>query len=270
MSVLVSDWSTTFEPHPQKVFEGDEAPALLTTLSQKISLIESLGIVATIVCPFDERIYQYTAAQFFSEILIAKLGTVHMVEGEDFTFGRGRSGSADLLKALGRDHGVEVSIVDPVILDGEKIRSTRIRACIQEGSVAKARSLLGRSYEVEGRKTRGKGRGRTLGYPTVNLVPKNELLPGIGIYAGEVEIGAGVFMGAASLGFNPTFGGDRFSFEIYLLDFSGEVRDGCLRARFHERLRDEIRFDSGQDLRQQMELDVARVREIFSKGGNYA
>jgi riboflavin kinase/FMN adenylyltransferase len=253
----------TFEPHPQRIFKGKQAPPLLCTLSQKISLFGTLGIEATIVCPFDENIYRYTADEFFSEVLVVRLGAVHVVEGEDFTFGKGRTGSPERLTKLGRDHGMGVTIVDPVILEGEAISSSRIRAAIQKGDVAKARLLLGRPYEVAARKVSGKGRGRTLGYPTVNLASENELLPEIGVYAVQSECDGRVYQGAASLGFNPTFEGDRFSFEVYLLDFDGSVRDDQVRVRFHRRLRDEIRFDRRQDLIDQIAADVAQVKTVF-------
>ncbi len=109
------------------------------------------------------------------------------------------------------------------------------------------------------------GRGRTLGFPTVNLVPENELLPAIGIYAVQVKFDQRVLLGAASLGFNPTFGGDHLSFEVYMLDFEGDVGDGPIRVSFYERLRDEIRFEGVQALIHQMETDVDRVRDIFRK-----
>ncbi len=253
----------TFEPHPQKVFGGEKAPPLLTTLSQKMRLFEQLGVSATVVCPFNETIYRYTADQFFSEILVAKLAVGHLVEGADFTFGRGRTGSSDLLKRLGREHGVGVSIVAPVAFEGERVSSSRIRTWIQEGEVAKARSLLGRPYEVEGKKVTGMGRGKTLGYPTVNLTVENELLPAKGIYAVQVQINQGVFLGAASLGFNPTFEGDHFSVEVHLLDFQEDVGDEQICVLFYEKLREEVKFDREQDLIQQMAADVNHVRRIF-------
>lgn len=253
----------TFEPHPQKIFKGTEAPPLLSTLAQKISLFEALGVAATIVCPFDEKISRYTADEFFSEVLIVRAGALHIVEGKDFTFGKGRTGSPELLVKLGNKHGVGMTIVDPVMFEGQTVSSSRIRACIMRGDVAKARSLLGRPYEVEGRKVSGRGRGRALGYPTVNLTPENELLPAIGIYAVESVCDGTAFVGAASLGFNPTFEGDRFSFEVYLLNFEGQVRDTRIRVRFHKRLRDEMKFDSPQGLIDQIGTDVIQVKEVF-------
>jgi riboflavin kinase/FMN adenylyltransferase len=253
----------TFEPHPQKVFKGEEAPPLLSTLPQKLRLFEGLGIAATLVCPFDERIYQHTADEFFSEVLVRKLSAIHLVEGVDFTFGRGRSGSPDLLQRLGRAHRIGVTIVDPVKFESQPISSSRIRACIRGGDVAKARALLGRPYRVEGKRTVGMGRGRTLGYPTINLLPENELVPAVGIYAVQGECDEEVHLGAASLGFNPTFEGDRFSFEVYLIDFKREVRNDRVDVLFFERLRDEIAFGRREDLVAQIEADVTQVRTIF-------
>jgi riboflavin kinase/FMN adenylyltransferase len=253
----------SFDPHPQKVFLGSKAPPLLTTLPQKIRVLGELGIDAMIICPFNEKIYQYSADQFFSEILVNQLGAVHVVEGEDFTFGKGRTGSPELLKRLGKQHGVGVTIVAPVIFEGERVSSSRIRTWIQDGDVAKARSLLGRPYAVEGKKVTGRGRGKALGYPTVNLVAENELLPAIGIYAVHVELNQKAFLGAASLGFNPTFEGDRFSFEIHLLDFEGEVEDERMTVLFYRRLRDEKRFDTDRELIRQMEADVNDVKRIL-------
>ncbi len=253
----------SFDPHPQKVFLGSKAPPLLTTLPQKVRFLGKLGIDAMIICPFNEKIYQYSADQFFSEILVNQLGAGHVVEGEDFTFGKGRTGSPELLKRLGKQHGVGVTIVAPVIFEGERVSSSRIRTWIQEGDVAKARSLLGRPYAVEGKKVTGRGRGKALGYPTVNLVAENELLPAIGIYAVHVELNQKAFPGAASLGFNPTFEGDRFSFEIHLLDFEGEVEDERITVLFYRRLRDEKRFDTDRELIRQMEADVNDVKKIL-------
>ncbi|NIS72191.1 MAG: riboflavin biosynthesis protein RibF [Proteobacteria bacterium] len=216
-----------------------------------------------IICPFTKKIYQYSADQFFSEILVNQLGAVHVVEGEDFTFGKGRTGSPDLLKKLGSEHGVGVTIVDSVIFEGERVSSSRIRNWIQDGDVAKARSLLRRPYGVEGKKITGRGRGKTLGYPTVNLTAENELLPAIGIYAVQVELDQKTFLGAASLGFNPTFEGDHFSFEVHLLDFEGEVEDERITVLFYRRLRDEMRFETDRELIQQMEADVNDVKRIF-------
>lgn len=253
----------TFEPHPQRVFKGEDAPPVLTLLSEKIRLLEAAGITVTVACPFDQGLYRLSAEAFFSTILVTKLGAAHLVEGEDFTFGKGRTGSPGLLKRLGRDHRVGVTIVDPVTLGGEVISSSRIRALITRGDVSTARSLLGRPYAVVGERVRGKGRGKTLGYPTVNLTPENELLPAVGIYAVQCECNGKVFLGAASLGFNPTFGQNRFSFEVHLLDFRGTIGEDRVRVLFYERLRDELKFDKSTDLIDQMESDVAQVRTIF-------
>lgn len=256
----------TFEPHPQKFLMGHKAPPLLTTFSQKMRLLENLGIATAIICPFDENLYRYSAEQFFSEILVRKVGVAHLVEGEDFTFGRGRSGSPELLEKLGMKYGVGVTIMGPVIFEGKPVSSTGIRALIQEGNVTKARTLLGRPYTVEGEKVRGKGRGRTLGYPTVNLSVENELLPPIGIYAVQVQFGQRTFSGAASLGFNPTFEGDHFSFEVHLLDFGEDIVDEPMSVLFYEKLRDEVKFDSDQELIRQMEADVSQVKRFFREG----
>jgi riboflavin kinase/FMN adenylyltransferase len=253
----------TFDPHPQKVFNGAEAPPLLTTLSQKIGLFEDLGIAATIVCPFTEEIYRYTAEEFFSEILVGRVHVSHLVEGLDFTFGKGKSGSPHLLKRLGQAYGVIVTIVDPVVHHGEKISSSRVRAGIKKGDVTEARRLLGRPYAVEGQRVPGRGRGRKLGYPTVNIAAENELLPRVGVYAVTCEWEDGVFPGAASLGFNPTFEGDRFSFEVHLIDFRGEIKSNRFRVFFYERLRGEKKFHRVQDLTDQIGRDVLSAREIL-------
>jgi len=253
----------TFDPHPQKVFKGEDAPPVLTPLSEKIRLLEATEVTVTVVCPFDQGLYRLSAEEFFSTILVTKLGAVHLVEGEDFTFGKGRTGSPRLLRRLGRDHRVGVTIVDSVTLGGEGVSSSRIRALITRGDVSTARSLLGRPYAVVGERVRGRGRGKTLGYPTLNLTPENELLPAVGIYAVQCECNGRVFLGAASLGFNPTFGENRFSFEVHLLDFQGTIGDDRVRVLFHERLRDELKFDTSTDLIDQMESDVAQVRRIL-------
>ncbi len=261
----------TFNPHPIRVLRPDEAPRLLTTHEQKIELLEEAGIDALIVEEFDEEFASITAEEFIREILCARIRPVEVYVGYDFHFGRDRKGSMSLLTELGPKLGFSVTIIPEVTMGGSDVNSTRIRKLLAESRVEEAGQMLGRAYSIRGRIVRGDRRGRTVGFPTANLEPENEILPAAGVYAGRVRFldegspERGVELPAVmNVGTRPTFEGDgRVHTEAHLLDFAGDLYGRRVDMSFAARLREERRFPDIEALREQIACDVDSARKIL-------
>jgi riboflavin kinase / FMN adenylyltransferase len=262
----------TFEPHPARVLAPELAPPLITTTDRKLELLSGAGIDVCVLEPFDRALAEITPEDFARQVLLEVLGARQVVVGYDFTYGHQRRGNVATLREFGARHGVTVEVIDPVTVDGLVVSSSKVRELVAEGDLARARLLLGRDFDVDGRVVRGAGRGRDLGFPTANLALEAELLPAPGIYATRVRVlddPAGAWLeGAASLGTNPTFGeGAPLVLEVHLLDFGGDLYDRRLRVAFVERLRAEQRFESAGALVAEIRRDVERTREVLRRGG---
>jgi riboflavin kinase/FMN adenylyltransferase len=254
----------TFEPHPLRVLAPERAAPALTTLAQKQELLAAHGVDTLAVLPFSRELAAMTAEEFTAGVLASSLRARHVVVGESFRFGRGQSGNVSSLTASGARLGFSVSAVRPV-LDGElPVSSSRVREALGRGDVARARALLGRSYFVDGRVVAGDRRGRTLGIPTANLEPENELVPARGVYAGRVRTPDGRWRPAVvNRGRRPTFGGEAESVEAHLLDFDADIYDQVIEVRFRRWLRHEQRFDSIDRLVAQLANDVQQARVLL-------
>jgi riboflavin kinase/FMN adenylyltransferase len=261
----------TFDPHPARVLRPQEAPAALTTLAQKEELVAALGIDRLVVVEFDTRLAALSPEAFAREVLQQALGARHVVVGESFRFGRAREGDPRRLEALGASLGFAVEVVPPLLEGGRAISSSRVREALESGDVGEARTLLGRDYFVDGEVVRGDGRGRTIGVPTANLAPEEQILPANGVYAARCRTGAGAWHAAAvNVGERPTFGGGRVRLEAHLLDFEGDLYGARLRMAFHERLRGEQRFDGKDALVAQIRRDIEAVRARLPPPGGGA
>jgi len=256
-----ADSVLTFEPHPRTVVAPEAAPKLLTTLEQKADLIAGLGVDELIVVPFDGDRMKQTAQEFVDQELIERLGATWVSVGENFRFGNRARGDAALLR---EQTAFTTRVVDMVELDGEIVSSTHIRGLIATGAVAEAARLLGAPFETRGIVAHGDKRGRTLGFPTANLVPDPRLVvPDHGIYACRARVDGATHIAAVNVGVRPTFKTGRgLLVEAYLLDFEGDIYDHELRLDFLERLRGERRFDSVEELVEQMGRDVDETRRI--------
>ena len=246
----------TFDRHPASVVRPESAPLLLTDLEQKLELLAATGVDHTVVLHFDHARSQEEPEDFVREVLVGALAARVVVVGEDFHFGRRRRGNVEVLRDMGGSLGFEV--VHVPLLAGAS--STQVRRLLAAGDVAGAAELLGRPHEVRGVVEKGDQRGRELGYPTANVaVPAEILLPAPGIYAGWYD---GERPAAISVGRRPTFhdGGSPVVLEAYLLDFAGDLYGQPARVSFVSRLRDEERFDSVDDLVDQMAADVEATR----------
>lgn len=262
----------TFEPHPRKVLHPERPPRLLSTTEQRLELIEAAGIDATILEPFTPEFSRTPPERFVREYLHRGLAPVEVYVGYDFRFGHDREGSMRLLTELGPRLGFAVTIVPEVTIGGEDVNSTRIRALVAQGEASTAARLLGRPYALRGRVAPGDRRGRGLGFPTLNLAPENELLPGTGVYAGRVRFlddgapaAGSVFAAVTNVGRRPTFdAGERVVCESHLLDFAADATGRRIEVVFVDRLRAERRFPSGDALREQIARDVDEARRLLA------
>jgi riboflavin kinase/FMN adenylyltransferase len=265
----------TFDRHPAEVVRPESAPRLLTTLDQRVELLEATGLLDVLcVLTFDESRRHETADDFVHEVLVDCLRARLVVVGADFHFGYQRQGNVPFLRAVGEEAGFEVEAVElvPVAGDdsGAAYSSTLIRGLLMAGDVERAARLLGRPHEVRGRVVTGDRRGGAeLGFPTANVtVPANTCLPAEGVYAGWFEGSDGVSRGAAiNLGRRPTFypeGASPVLLEAFVLDFSGDLYGQEAKVRFVRRLRDELRFDSVDALVEQMHRDVEETRRALA------
>ncbi len=245
----------------------ESAPCRLTSLDQKLELLESTGIDLVVVITFDSARSNETAEDFVTEVLVDGLAARAVVVGHDFHFGKNRGGNVEMLQREGAVHGFDVLGMRLVATGDAPVSSTRIRELLHQGDVAGAAPLLGRPYELRGTVMHGDARGRELGFPTANVaVPDGACLPADGIYAALYRTPDGVARPAAvSLGRRPTFYVDAKAslLEAYLLDFDADLYDQPAEVGFVERLRGEQKFDSIDDLIKQMHADVLDTRTIL-------
>lgn len=260
----------TFDRHPAEIARPESAPALLTTLDQRLELLEATGLVDTCcVLTFDDSRRTETAEAFVHEVLVERLATRLVVVGADFHFGFRRAGNVALLEHMGADLNFEVVGLGLVAPVGESLpfSSTRIRERIRAGDVAEAARLLDRNYSLRGTVEHGDKRGRKLGFPTANVaVPARMCLPADGIYAGTLRDGSGVVRTAAiSLGRRPTFyvEAELSLLEAFVLDFDGDLYDQSVEVEFVQRLRGQERFDSVEALVTQITRDVEVSRRVI-------
>jgi riboflavin kinase/FMN adenylyltransferase len=254
-----------FDPHPPRVLRPDKAPPLLMTLDQKIEAFERAGVDALAIVRFTPELSKWEPELFVETVLIGWLRVAEVWVGANFLFGRERSGTFTLLRALGEDRGFHVEPIEPVRYKDFVVSSTRIRRLVAEGRVDEAGSLLGHHYFVDGTVVRGDGRGRDLGFPTANLVTENELLPADGIYATMAILGQTCHRAVSSIGIRPTIGDNRPTIETFILEGRHEVYGARMRLAFVKWMRAQMKFDDLASLQAQMRSDVAAAAELFAQ-----
>jgi len=252
--------AVTFEPHPRAVLDPGSAPPELTTLAEKRERMAAFGVDRMVVVNFTREVSEWSAERF-CERLLDRFDLRRLVVGPGFALGHGRRGDISFLREFGAAHGFEVTEVEPVMEDGGPVSSTRIRAALVSGEVEEAARLLGFPYFVDGTVERGNAVGRRLGFPTANLsVEAGKCLPELGIYAAWLRVRGEWHRTAASLGYRPTFGGDRLTLEAHLLDFDADLYGERARLAFVHRLREERSYPDEGSLIAQMRDDVAETR----------
>jgi riboflavin kinase/FMN adenylyltransferase len=255
----------TFDPHPVHFFKPDLPPFRLTTLDQREAMFAHAGADAMLVFEFNRELALMEAAEFVSEVLKERIGAAGVITGDDFTFGKGRTGDVALLAKLGAEHGIAAEAVPQVLLNGERISSGRIREALVAGDSATATHMLSRDYAIEGVIQDGDRRGRELGYPTANMVLGDYQRPRYGIYAVRVTLDDGTeHPGVASLGVRPTFDPPQELLETHLLDFDADLYGRKIEVALHAFIRDEKKFDDIGALVTHMKRDEAQARHLLA------
>jgi len=254
----------TYEPHPQSVVAPHAPPPLLTILQEKLAFLEKQGVEETVVMNFDEQLKECPAEKFVEEILVGRLDVGDLVVGEDHAFGKNREGKIELLKKASRDYNFSLEVVSALHVDGIRVSSTWIRKELKYGDFARAITMLGHGYPLSGTVIRGKGRGKSLEYPTLNLrIHPRKLLPQDGVYSARVQLEGKSYVGMMYIGPKPTFGDDTRSVEVHVLGWEREVVDSPVKLFVESWIRKPMKFTDPQHLRDQLRSDEKRIKELF-------
>lgn len=260
----------TFDPHPLEIVNPAAAPPLLTLGDEKSEVLAESPVDYVVVLPFTQTLARYEAADFVDLVLVERLGVRELLIGYDHGFGRGRSGDVDVLRGLGVSRGFDVSVVEAVQgSDARPISSTSIRRAIAGGDLARAADGLGRAYSIGGTVRPGDQRGRTLGFPTLNLGAPSprKLLPPEGVYAVRVQTPRGTFGGMMNLGPRPTFGDAATALEVHCFEMTGDLYGVRVRVDLLARLRETQKFNGPEALRAQLARDEAAARAVLAAAG---
>ncbi|MBO3444764.1 MULTISPECIES: bifunctional riboflavin kinase/FAD synthetase [Clostridia] len=249
----------TFENHPANYFAKTPIKHVITN-EEKIKRLKDFGVDYVISIPFDEYMTKISALEFVKGILLDKLGAKKIIVGHDFTFAKNKEGDTKLLKKLSDEYGFEVEVIMPIKVNDIRVSSTYIRNLVAQGSVCSVKEYLGYNCEIKGNVIKCKQLGRTIGFPTANIeVDKDTLIPKNGIYATKVHIGEKVYYGATNIGYNPTVNGEKLSIETNILEFNDDIYGKDIKIEFLERIRDEKKFSSLDDLKGQLKKDTNYV-----------
>ena len=255
----------TFDPHPVRHFRPDVPPFRLTTLNQREEMFAHAGADGMLVFRFGAELAAMDAEQFVAEVIVNRLSAAGVLTGDDFSFGKGRTGDVAMLKALGERHGMVAEAVSQVVVEGERVSSGRVRDLLIAGDPGEATRLLTRPYAIEGAVERGDARGRELGYPTANVRLGDYQRPKYGIYVVTVRLDDGSeHKGVASLGIRPTFEPPVELLEAFLFDFEGDLYGRTIEVALHNYIRGEEKFDNSDALIARMREDEAEARRLLA------
>lgn len=253
----------TFENHPMRYFRADSIKHIITN-EEKVKIFKNLGVDIVFMIPFDEYMTKISATDFVKTILHEKLKCKMVIVGHDFTFARNKEGNANLLESLGKKYNMKVKVIQPIKIKGRRVSSSYIRNLINDGNVSEIKDFLGRNYFLEGEVIHARKIGRTIGFPTANLKAEDKLIiPKNGIYAVKVYIKNKVYYGATNIGYNPTVNGKALSIETNIIDFDEEIYGEIIKVEFLDRIRDEKKFNSLDELKSQLRKDVNFVYKKY-------
>ncbi len=256
----------TFEPHPLRVLAPGVQLKFLSDPEEKLALLEEAGVDVVVRLPFTREFASQTPEEFMEQILRDGLGTRELYVGQNFRFGKERSGTIQMLTAAGPRLGFVVHAISPVLVAGAPVSSTRIRHLVQAGAMEEAALLLGRPYQLTGAVVRGSRRGGELGFPTANVFPpEGRVLPPDGVYASHLRRGTQMWGAVTYIGTRPTFGTGERIIETYLLEGNHDLYGDEVSVVFHERLREDQAFESADALAGQIAVDVDRTREVLRR-----
>lgn len=256
----------TFDRHPTELLAPDRVPKYISTLKQKLELLGNAGVDHVAVVRFDHGVADLSPEDFVERILVEKLKAKSVVVGTNFRFGHKRIGDVEQLRELGRERDFGVISVEPVVVQGATVSSTRVRKTIERGEVDVAAKLLGRPFTLLGRVVHGKEIGRTLGFPTANIeAGPRQLVPPDGVYAVQAVVDGVVWPGACGISTRPTFDGTERTIEVIIDGFSGNIYGVELPTIFYRKLRDPVKFDSPESLAEQLRKDVEDAKKCLPK-----
>jgi riboflavin kinase/FMN adenylyltransferase len=255
-----------FEPSSKEFIDPEGAPPRLTRWREKVIALSAQGVERLVTLRFDDQMRAMTPQCFVDELIVTRLGTRHLVVGDDFRYGSNAGGTIESLRAAGQARGFGVEQIAPFVLDTVRVSSTAVRERLERGDCSGAARLLGRRYRMMGRVVRGAELGRTLGFPTANLRLMRRKSPLWGVFAVRVfGIESRPLPAVASLGTRPTVNGSEPLLEVYVFDFAGDLYGRAIEVEFIAKLRDEVRFGSIDAMVEQMKIDAAQARELLSK-----
>ncbi len=258
----------TFNPHPRAVVRPGTAISYLASLEERMELLQALDLGAVGIIPFTSEVAQLSARDFIT-LLVEELKMKLLVVGPDFALGRGREGTVGVLREIGESLGCRVEVAELLAEEGEKVGSSSVRYALSQGNLERVALLLGRTFTLRGPVVLGARRGRSIGYPTANIgLGPDRALPAYGIYITRATLAEGVYHACTSIGVRPTFDAEASpTIETYILDFAGDIYGQELRIELLHRLRDELRFDSVDDLVAEIQRDVEKTRDYFGERG---
>lgn len=253
----------TFENHPANYFVTDSIKNIITN-EQRINRLNELGVDIVVSIPFDECMTKISAQEFVEKILVDELHVEKIIVGYDFTFARNKEGNTNVLRKLSKQYNYELEVIKPIKIDGTRVSSTYIRNLLNEGNVYNIIPYLGHNYELQGTVVHAKKLGRTIGFPTANIeIDKEIIMPKNGIYATKIHIEGKTYFGATNIGYNPTVNGSKLSIETNILEFSEDIYGKLIKIEFLERIRDEKKFLSLDELKNQLGKDTNYVFEKY-------
>ncbi len=256
----------TFDPHPRKVVQPDAPMALIQTIEERAQTLETLGLDYVVVHPFTRAFAQLSAEEYVKEILVDTLNVAHIIVGHNHRFGKNRGADFADLERFGVQYGFDVTQISAKLIDDVSVSSTKIRRALLMGDLNKAHQLLGRPFQLMGKVVLGNQKGRTMGFPTANLVPNNpeKIIPKNGVYAVVVSIHGAKHLGMMNIGTNPTVNGQNTSIEVHVINWDGDLYGQTIDVSLIDRLRDETKFDSLDKLKAQLEKDKESIRTAYN------
>lgn len=260
----VSSMVMLFEPQPMELFLQDKAPARLYRLRDKYMQLKQLGVDQLLCVKFTQRFSECTADEFIEQLLVKKLAICHLIVGDDFCFGKNRCGNFAMLVEQGEQLGFTVDSTQSFRLQDCRISSTAIRESIVKGNFAHARAMLGHPYSINGTVTHGDKKGREIGFPTANILLNRGVSPVHGVYAVTVNLAIGRYHGVANVGNRPTVNGNELRLEVHLFNFNGHIYGEHIEVQINKKLRDEQKFASLQNLKEQIAVDVEQAMAYFN------
>ncbi len=253
-----------FEPQPQELFSPETAPARLCRLRDKYNLLAKLGVQRLICVNFSAKFANQSAQHFIEHLLVNKLGIKHLIVGDDFHFGKNRTGNFSMLCQAGEKYGFDVSDTASYKMADCRISSTAIRQALEQDDLVSVKQMLGREYSIIGRVFHGDKRGRQLGFPTANVLLKRRVSPLSGVFAVMVKTNSGEFKGVANIGARPTINGIRQQLEVHIFDFDENVYGQCIEVVVKKKLRPVIKFDSLEALTTQIRQDSEQAKQVLA------